>query len=128
MASPYRSRDVLEIVGIPRSALRAFIANGFVTPARGPRGEHLFTFRDLVVLRTARALADARLPRRKVTASLKRLRARLPETLPLSGLRIAAVGSDVVVLEGEGSWRAADGQYLLALDVRNVDGGIVIAD
>jgi tetratricopeptide (TPR) repeat protein len=128
MAALYRSRDVLRIVGIPRSALRACIAHGFVVPSRGARREHLFTFHDLIVLRMARALEDARLSRRRVSTSLRRLRARLPEDLPLTGLRIAAVGRDVVVREGPASWRADDGQYLLALEVSTVDGAIRIAD
>lgn len=117
MGSTYTIRKAGTIVGIPLPAIRRFISNGFVSPARGPRREYLFTFRDLVVLRMAKQLADARLSQRRIADSLKRLRKQLPETLPLAGLRIAAVGGDVVVSDGPSRWRVNDGQYLLAFEV-----------
>jgi tetratricopeptide (TPR) repeat protein len=52
------------------------------------------------------------------------LRKQLPETLPLAGLRIAAVGGDVVVSEGPSQWRIKDGQYLLAFEVTDSTGRI----
>src|SRR6185503_16582719 len=96
----YTVKEVCRIVGIPRSAIRGFIENGFVSPLRGRRREYLFNFRDLIALRMAKGLGEARLSKKRIAASLKRLRRKLPKTLPLSGLRIAAVGNDVVVVEG----------------------------
>jgi tetratricopeptide (TPR) repeat protein len=127
MGSAYTTRQVRQVVGIPLSAIRRFIDYGFVSPARGNRREYRFSFRDLVVLRTAKALADARLSQRRIAVSLKRLRKQLPETLPLTGLRITAVGSDVVVVEGISRWRADDGQYLLAFEVSGKHGAIAFA-
>ncbi len=54
----YGVRDVEKLLRLPRSTIRALIAAGFVTPARGPRNAWLFSFQDLIVLRTAQALAD----------------------------------------------------------------------
>jgi tetratricopeptide (TPR) repeat protein len=65
------------------------------------------------VLRTAQALATAKIPARRITRSLKALRRHLPESMPLSGLAIEAVGERVVVKEGVRRWRADSGQYLL---------------
>lgn len=127
MGSTYTIREVGTIVGMPRSAIRAFIHNGFVSPSRGRRREFLFSFRDLVILRMAKGLADASLSQRRIATSLKRLRKQLPEALPLAGLRIAAVGHDVVVVEGPSRWRADDGQYLLAFEVSEKTGGISFA-
>lgn len=121
----YRLQDVERIVGAPRSVIRAFIDNGVVRPARAGRG-YAFSFQDLVVLRMAKELTAARLPARRITTALKSLRRNLPESLPLSGLRIAAVGSDVVVTEADAAWRATDGQYLLALEVTSVAGSLQI--
>jgi hypothetical protein len=70
--------------------IRTLITAGFVTPARGPRGAWQFSFQDLIVLRTAQALADANVPARRITRSLRELRRHLPETMPMSGLRIGA--------------------------------------
>ena len=112
----YGARDVEKLLGLPRSTIRSLIAAGFVTPARGPRNAWLFSFRDLIVLRTAQALAAANVPHRRITKSLKELRKHLPEEMPLSGLRIAAVGDRVVVKEGDSRWQAETGQYLLAFE------------
>ena len=97
---PYGVRDVEKLLGLPRSAIRALIAAGFVSPARGPRGAWRFSFQDLILLRTARALAAAKVPQRRIVRSLKELRGHLPDTMPLTGLRIGAVADRVVVREG----------------------------
>ena len=127
MTQVYKLRDVQRIVGVTRSTVRAVIRNGFVTPGRGPRQSYLFTFRDLIVFRMAKALADARLSPRRISTSLGRLRRKLPLELPLSGLRIAAVGSDVVVIDATSQWRVDDGQLLLAFDVTSAAGELMFA-
>jgi tetratricopeptide (TPR) repeat protein len=116
MTHEYGVRDVEKFLGLPRSTIRALVDAGFVTPARGARNAWLFSFQDLIVLRTAQALAHARMPHRRITRSLKELRRHLPETMPLSGLRIGAVADRVVVSEGGKHWQAESGQYLLAFD------------
>ena len=112
----YGVREVEKLLHLSRSAIRALVSAGFVTPARGPRNTWRFSFRDLVVLRTAQALAAAQVPHRRIMRSLKALRRRLPESMPLSGLNIGAVGDRVVVSEGARRWQAESGQYLLAFE------------
>jgi tetratricopeptide (TPR) repeat protein len=127
MTQVYKLQDVHRIVGVTRSTVRLVIKNGFVAPTRGPRQSYLFTFRDLIVFRMAKALADARLSPRRISTSLGRLRRKLPIELPLSGLRIAAVGRDVVVIEPKSQWRVDDGQLLLAFDVTAETGELTFA-
>jgi tetratricopeptide (TPR) repeat protein len=112
----YGVRDVARLLRLPRSTIRALITAGFVTPARGPRNAWRFSFRDLIVLRTAQALAAANIPHRRILRSLKDLRGRLPETMPLSGLSIGAIADRVVVREGGNRWHAESGQYVLAFE------------
>jgi tetratricopeptide (TPR) repeat protein len=112
----YGVREVEKLLHLPRSTIRALIDAGFVSPARGPRNAWLFSFQDLVVLRTAQALASASVPRKRITKSLKELRRHLPMSMPLSGLSICAVADRVVVKEGGSRWQAESGQYLLAFD------------
>lgn len=112
----YGVRDVEKLLRLPRSTIRALIGAGFVKPTRGPRNAWLFSFQDLIVMRTAQALAAANVPHRRITRSVKELRRHLPETMPLSGLSISAVGDRVVVREGSRRWQADSGQYLLAFD------------
>ncbi|MDQ3027861.1 MAG: tetratricopeptide repeat protein [Pseudomonadota bacterium] len=110
---PYGVRDVERLLHLPRNTLRTLIAAGFVTPARGARNAWRFSFQDLIVLRTAQALVAARVSNRRIAKSMKELRRHLPESMPLSGLSIGAVGDRVVVREGDSRWQAESGQYLL---------------
>src|SRR5688572_20697021 len=112
----YGVRDVEKLLRLPRSTIRALIEAGFVSPARGPRNAWLFSFQDLIVLRTVQALADAKVPRQRITKSVKQLRRNLPDAMPLSGLSICAVADRVVVKEGASRWQAESGQYLLAFE------------
>jgi tetratricopeptide (TPR) repeat protein len=112
----YGVRDVEKLLRLPRSTIRGLVAAGFVSPRRGPRKAWLFSFQDLIVLRTAQALAAAKVPQRRITKSVKELRRHLPDAMPLSGLSISAVGDRVVVNEGGSRWQADSGQYLLAFD------------
>jgi tetratricopeptide (TPR) repeat protein len=112
----YGVSDVEKLLRLPRSTIRALIAAGFVTPARGSRNAWQFSFQDLIVLRTAQALAAANIPQRRIVRALKDLRSRLPDEMPLSGLSIGAVADEVVVREGGMRWAAESGQYLLAFE------------
>ena len=125
---PYGVRDVERLLHLSRNTIRALIAAGFVSPARGPRNAWLFSFQDLIVLRTAQALADAKVPQRRITRSVKELRRHLPDSMPLSGLSIGAVGERVVVSEGGSRWQAESGQYLLAFEGDPADGSLSVIE
>jgi tetratricopeptide (TPR) repeat protein len=112
----YGVADVEKLLRLPRSTIRALIKAGFVAPARGPRKTWLFSFQDLIVLRTAQALAAAKVPAARITRSLKALRKQLPDEMPLSGLSIGAVGDHVVVRDGVAQRRVDSGQYLLGFE------------
>jgi hypothetical protein len=112
----YGVRDVEKLLRLPRSTIRSLIAAGFVAPERGPRNAWRFSFQDLIVLRTAQALAAANVPHRRIVRSLKQLRSHLPVEMPLSGLSIGAIADQVVVREGGRRWQAESGQYVLAFE------------
>jgi tetratricopeptide (TPR) repeat protein len=124
----YGVRDVEKLLRLPRSTIRALIAAGFVSPARGPRSAWLFSFQDLIVLRTAQALADAKVPQRRITRSVRELRRHLPDAMPLSGLSICAVADRVVVREGSSRWQAESGQYLLEFEGDPADGSLSVIE
>jgi len=124
----YGVREVEKLLQLPRSTIRALIHAGFVTPARGPRKAWLFSFQDLIVLRTAQALAAAKVPRKRINRSVKELRRHLPQSMPLSGLSICAVADRVVVKEGRSRWQAESGQYLLAFEGDPADGSLSVIE
>lgn len=124
----YSVRDIERVLRLSRSTIRGFIDVGFVTPTRGPRREYRFSFQDLIVLRAARALIQAKVSRRRIRRSLEELRKHLPETMPLSGLSICAVGDRVVVRDGNSQYQVDSGQYVLGLDVSVEDGVLRVVE
>jgi DNA-binding transcriptional MerR regulator len=114
----YGVADVARMLHLSRGTIRGLISRGFVNPARGPRREYRFSFQDLVTLRAARALVQAKVPAQRIGRSLSALRRQLPKSVPLTGFTICAMGNQVVVGRGGGNrWQAESGQYLLELDV-----------
>jgi DNA-binding transcriptional MerR regulator len=124
----YSVRDVERVLRLSRSTVRGLINVGFVKPSRGPRREYRFSFQDLIVLRTARALIEAKVSRRRINRSLEDLRRHLPDTMPLSGLSISAVGDHVVVRDGKSHFQADNGQYVLGFDVSIEDGTLRVVE
>jgi len=124
----YSVRDVERVLRLSPDTTRNLIRAGFVKPARGTRREFRFSFQDLIVLRTARALIDANIPRQRIHRSLERLRRELPDSMPLSGLSISAVGDRVVVRDGESRRQVDSGQYLLGLDLTLQDGVLQVVE
>ena len=124
----YSVRDIERVLRLPRSTIRSLIDVGFVTPTRGARREYRFSFQDLIVLRAARALIQAKVSRRRIRRSLEDLRKHLPETMPLSGLSICAVGDRVVVRDGNSQYQVDSGQYVLGLDVSVEDGVLRVVE
>jgi tetratricopeptide (TPR) repeat protein len=111
----YTAREVAALLGLSAKLVRAFVRSGFLSPRRGRRGEYRFTMQDVVLLRTAKGLSE-RVPARKVTRALRGLQDRLPEDRPLSAVRLAAMGEEVVVQSGASAWRAESGQGLIPFE------------
>src|SRR5687768_18220855 len=91
----YTTRDVAHLLQIPETRIRSYARAGFVQPARGAHNEYLFSFQDLVLLRTAADLARQRVPARRISAALARLKAQLPLGRPLSELSIHTAGTEI---------------------------------
>ena len=128
MAEGYGVHDVQRLLRLPRSTIRSLVDAGFVTPSRGARGAWRFSFQDLIVLRTAQALVEARVPARRITRSMRELKQRLPDQMPLSGLCIGAVADRVVVREGNARWQAESGQYVLEFEADPSNGALRVIE
>jgi len=103
----YTTKDVVRILGMTAAQVRTF------APRRRTRGELRFTFQDLVVLRTAKGLAAARIPTTRIRRALQKLRADLPQGRSLAELRIVAEGERILVSDGEATWSPESGQTQL---------------
>lgn len=116
----YTTREVAEVLGLPTSRIRRWARAGLLTPQRGPRGEYLFSFQDIVLLRTARGLLEADVPVRRVRAALEALREQLPVGRPLSAVHVSAVGDHVLVHDGDAVWDPDSGQLHMEFPVADV--------
>ena len=119
--SSYTYRDVERVLGLSRPVVQGFVEAGFVAPVRGERNEVRFSFQDLILLKTAQGLVAVKVPPRRIKQALARLRADLPESVPLSAVRISAVGARVVIQQGVTQWQADSGQYLLDLEAQPLE-------
>ena len=120
----YTLKSIEKMLGLGRGVIASIVNAGFVTPTRGVRNELRFSFQDVVLLRTAHHLMAANIAPRRMLRSLKKLKAKLPKELPLSGLRISAVGSDVVVRDGGAQWEAESGQLLMDFEIAHDEGAV----
>jgi tetratricopeptide (TPR) repeat protein len=111
----YTARQAAHLAGLSLARLRGLMHDRVLSPERGPRGEYRFCLQDVLLLRTAGGLGE-HVPFRRLRRALRRLRGRLPHDRPLSGLRLTAVGEDVVMREGERLWDVASGQGVLDFD------------
>jgi tetratricopeptide (TPR) repeat protein len=124
----YSLRDLQSLLGVSRRVLSGLIEAGFVRPARGRRNELRFSFRDVVLLRTAFNLQSAKIPSRRILQALARIKDEVPEDAPLTGIRITAVGDTVAVRSGAAQWDATSGQLLLDFEVADVKGDVTFMD
>lgn len=113
----YSTGEVASLLGLSAGQVRAFAAAGFLEPGRGTRGELRFSFQDLVLLRTAKELSDANVPRRTLVRSLLALRQQLPTDRSLTELRITSDGDAVVASDGGAAWNPQSGQLHIDFSV-----------
>lgn len=119
----YSSAEVAELLGVTPSRIRSFVAAGFAQPVRSGR-HFVFSFQDIVLLRTAKGLIDARIKPGRIKRALRRLRETLPDGRPLAGLAIHADGTRIVVRDGEQPFDAEFGQTLFDFDVKELSAGV----
>lgn len=115
--SGYSTKDVAALLGLSAEQVRSYVRAGFLSPEQGPRGEYYFSFQDLILLRTAKGLLAAHVPRRRVRLALQNLREQLPEDRALTGVRISAQGHHVVVRDGRDLWNPESGQAVFDFEL-----------
>jgi tetratricopeptide (TPR) repeat protein len=125
-ADLYGIVEAARVVGIPVSRLRSWARSGFLAPSARSGKRRLYTFQDLIGLRTAKNLVERGVPMARVRAAIEALRASLPRvTRPLSELRVMADGHDVVVRAEDATFEPLTGQLVLDFDVRSLRDDVV---
>jgi tetratricopeptide (TPR) repeat protein len=113
----YTTHDVARLLGWSEAQVRSHARVGYLAPARGARNGYRFSFQDLVLLRAAKALSEARVGPRFVRRALRALARELPAGRSLSGLRLSSDGGRVVVRDGQDAWQPESGQLVLDFEV-----------
>ena len=106
-ASTYTLRGIQAMLGLSRGVIGGLVASGFVAPSRGAAQRiplHLPGRRAAAHRRTSCRRRRSR--RARSCARCASCAATLPAELPLTGLRITAVGNDVAVRDGGSQWHA----------------------
>ena len=108
----YRTRDVVDILGISRRQLQYWAQTDLVTPATTtPGGHRRYSFGDLVALKATKRLIDAGVSVQRIRASIRALRKTLPKVnQPLSQLVLVATGDVVLVFREGAAFEAVSGQ------------------
>jgi tetratricopeptide (TPR) repeat protein len=112
----YDTKDLQRLFGLPASSVRALARAGHIHPVRRSGRLH-YSFKDLVVLRTASALRAANIPSQRINRTLQQLREALPTGSALNQLSLTALGSRIAIREGETLRESDSGQYALALEI-----------
>ena len=120
----YTTGEVADLIGLKAESVRHYVRRGLVAPERGDRDEYRFSFQDVVLLRTAKGLLDARVSVRKTFAVLLKLQHELDQVQSLTSVRIFTDGNNVVVRDEEAVWNVETGQGHFDFAVRELAGDV----
>ena len=110
--SGFTSQQAARLTGLTQRQLNYWRRTGLVTPAHCTPGGHArYDFRELITLRTAKQLLDARVSVQRIRRCLAALQTFLPRVEhPLSELSLVVTGDVVLVLRGDQAFDALSGQ------------------
>jgi len=110
-------RQVSDMLDLSPRQIRALVADGAITPTIGARGKFLFSFQDLVVLRSVAELIRSGVALHKVRAAVTSLLDQLPDSASLTAASLDASGTSVVVSVDKTTWDPVTRQLVLDFDV-----------
>jgi DNA-binding transcriptional MerR regulator len=108
----FRTRDVIQILGVSRRQLQYWSQTGLVAPSvLTPGGHGRYTFEDLVALKAAKRLIDAGVSVQRIRKSIVALQKILPTVRrPLAELILVATGDVVLAFRDGAAFDAVSGQ------------------
>jgi tetratricopeptide (TPR) repeat protein len=107
MRQAFAFKEVVQLVGGTAESTRALVELVWGEP------RDLFSFQDVVLLRTAKGLMERRVSRPRLRKALEQLRERMGRERSLSSVALQQLGQELVVGLGDARWNAETGQALL---------------
>jgi DNA-binding transcriptional MerR regulator len=102
----FTAKQVVALTGVPYKRLDSWANSGFLIPsiaeADGTGSRRLYSFQDLITLRTAKLLRDTGISLRGLRNVVQFLRDTHRIAQPLAHTRLVMVGDDVLIVQTEG--------------------------
>lgn len=118
--------EVAELFHVELRRLKAWERAGVVVPSGTSGGEAVYTFADLVAVRTARGLAEAGFATAQLKRAIDGLRLRMPELAqPLTDARVAPEGHSLVARAEGLRFDPITGQLVFDFDVKALRDDVV---
>jgi tetratricopeptide (TPR) repeat protein len=111
----YTLADAAALLGVSEARVCSFVKGGLLRSGGQAEGR-AFTFRELVLLRSAKGLADRNIAPRRIRAAFHRLGAQLPAGQPVSSVALETKGLRLVARDGVTLWEPETGQGVLELE------------
>ena len=119
----YSAKEVAQIVGLQESRVRDWAQTGVVGPSESKGGRAVYSFRDLVGVKTAKELLDRGVTLQQVRRNLEALKAQLPHVdRPLAQLRIVSDGDRLVVVDEGARFEPLSGQLVMDFGIQQLSG------
>lgn len=106
----YTTSEVARLAGLPPERIRRLVRCGVLVPRRSRTGRYLYSFQDIVLLRTAQTLRRGNAVERRLWKVLGALAQTLPSDRALASVRMGVAGKKLTVRERNESWEADSGQ------------------
>lgn len=120
----YTTRAVSELLSLPQQTIRGYARSGVISPVKDPAGRYHFSFQDIIILRTAKELQQARVAAGKISQVLVQLTQDLPNGKSLTSIRISGQGGDVVIHEDNQVYNPTSGQIHFDFSVAELAGNV----
>ncbi len=118
--------EVAELFHVDARRLRAWERAGIVVPSGVADDGPVYTFADLIAVRTARGLVEAGFPTAQIRRAIEALRARMPELAqPLTDGRLSSEGSKLVARAEGARFDPITGQLVFDFDVKALRDDVV---
>lgn len=120
----FTAKQVVTLTGVPYKRLDSWANSGFLVPsiaaADGTGSRRLYSFQDLVALRTAKILRDAGISLQGLRSVMRFLRDTQGIEQPLVQTRLIVAGDDVLMVQSDGDLMSVlrhPGQHVLRVVV-----------
>ncbi|HEX2055640.1 MAG TPA: tetratricopeptide repeat protein [Nitrospiraceae bacterium] len=119
MIGDYSAADLRRILRIDDKELRTCLRAALL-PVPTRTRPRVYSFQNLVVLRTAKGLREAGISTNRIRKVLESLKRQLGGDRAISSIKVYASGRRVVVWDGTLRWQPDSGQFLLNFDAADI--------